>query len=531
MNLLLALVLLAQADEKADLVLKNGVFFRAEGVAIRGQKILATKDVEKHVGPQTRVVDLAGKFVCPGFNDAHIHFGGGGKSLVGLNLGGLGLEQIREKIGEACKQAAAGEWVYGRGWDHTRWPGEKYPTRKDLDSASGNVPVVLTRVDGHVVWVNSKALELSGITKGTPNPADGEILKESGEPTGILQEGAVALLKRGKGAKVGKPGSPIDSALEEARRLGITSIQTGGDYIETYLRLYTEGSLTVRVYVWGILGSDPSRWVDFKTKYANHPQVRQGCLKGFADGTMGSGTALFFEPYADEPTKTGIAQWTQEDLDAAIAAADKAGLQVAIHAIGDRGIAMTVDAYERARKANGARDSRHRIEHLQVIRRSDIPRMKDLGLVASVEPCHVTNDQRWAEKRVGRKRSEEGGYLWKSFVDAGVPLAIGTDWPVEPPDPMANLYAAVTRQTLEGTPEGGWFPKERLTIEQAIEFYTLGSAYAEFAEKEKGSLEPGKWADIVVLDTNLLKATPREILKARVVATIFNGKIVHGELR
>ncbi|HLF92575.1 MAG TPA: amidohydrolase family protein, partial [Planctomycetota bacterium] len=256
----------------------------------------------------------------------------------------------------------------------------------------------------------------------------------------------------------------------------------------------------------------------------------QGCLKGFADGTMGSGTALFFDPYADEPSKKGIPQWTQEDLDGAVAAADKAGLQVAIHAIGDRGIAMTLDAYERARKANGARDSRHRVEHIQVIRPEDIPRFKQLGLVASVEPCHVTNDQRWAEKRVGLKRCEEGGYLWKSFVDAAVPLALGTDWPVEPPDPMANLYAAVTRQTLGGSPEGGWFPKERLTIEQAIESYTLGSAYAEFAEKEKGSLEAGKWADLVVLDTDLLKASPKEILKARVVATIFNGKVVYGSL-
>ena len=530
MSLLLAVLILAQAEEKADLVLRNGVFFRAEGVAIKGARILATRDVEKHVGPGTKVVDLQGRFVCPGFNDAHIHFGSGGKSLTGLNLVGLGLKETREKVAEACKAAMAGEWVYGRGWDHTRWTEEKFPTRKDLDAVTRDVPVVLTRVDGHIVWVNSKALELSGITKATPDPSDGEILKSDGEPTGILQEGAVGLLKRGKAAKVGKPGSPLDMALEEARRLGITSIQTGGDYIESYLRLYAEGTLTLRVYVWGILGNDPSRWVEYRTKYAHHPQVRQGCLKGFADGTMGSGTALFFDPYADEPSKKGIPQWTQEDLDGAVAAADKAGLQVAIHAIGDRGIAMTLDAYERARKANGARDSRHRVEHIQVIRPEDTPRFKQLGLVASVEPCHVTNDQRWAEKRVGLKRCEEGGYLWKSFVDAAVPLALGTDWPVEPPDPMANLYAAVTRQTLGGSPEGGWFPKERLTIEQAIESYTLGSAYAEFAEKEKGSLEAGKWADLVVLDTDLLKASPKEILKARVVATIFNGKVVYGSL-
>lgn len=529
MSVLLALLLVGQAEE-ADLVLKNGVFFRAEGVAIRGQKILAVKDVDKHVGPRTKVVDLRGKFVGPGFNDAHIHFGSGGASLLRLNLAGLSLKDIQGKVAEACRQAGPGEWVFGRGWDHTRWAVEKLPTRKDLDAVSGEVPVVLTRIDGHIVWANSKALALSGITKETGNPADGEIVKEGGEPTGILQEGAVGLLKKGKAAKVGKAGNALEAALEEARRLGITSIQTGGDAIEPYLRLYTEGALTVRVYVWGTLGSDPSRWAGLKAKTATHPQVRQGCLKGFADGTMGSGTALFFEPYADEPAKKGIPQWMQEELDAAVAAADKAGLQVAIHAIGDRGIAMTLDALERARKANGARDSRHRLEHVQVIRREDIPRLKELGLVASVEPCHVTNDQRWAEKRVGRKRCEEGGYLWKSFVDAGVPLALGTDWPVEPPDPMANLYAAVTRQTLEGTPEGGWFPKERLTIEQAIEFYTLGSAYAEFAEKEKGSLEPGKWADLVVLDTNLLRATPREILKAKVVATIFDGKVVFGGL-
>ncbi len=530
MSLVFAILFLAQADEKADLVLKNGVFFRAEGVAIRGGRILATKDVERHVGPGTRVVDLQGKFVCPGFNDAHIHFGSGGASLLRLSLVGLSLRETQGKVAEACKQAGPGEWVYGRGWDHTRWAGERFPTRKDLDPFSGDVPVVLTRVDGHVIWINSKALALSGIDGDTRNPSDGEILKEGGEPTGILQEGAMGLVKRGKAAAVGKKGSALDAALEEARRLGITSIQTGGDSFEPYLKHYAEGSLTVRVYVWGVLGADPSRWVELKAKHANHPQVRQGCLKGFADGTMGSGTALFFEPYADEPAKRGIPQWTPGDLQTAVTAADRAGLQVAIHAIGDHGIAMTLDAYEHARKANGVRDSRHRVEHVQVIRRSDIPRFKDLGLVASVEPCHLTNDQRWAEKRVGRKRCEEGGYLWKSFVDAGVPLALGTDWPVEPPDPMANLYAAVTRRTLEGVPDEGWFPRERLSIEQAIEYYTLGSAYAEFAEKEKGSLDPGKWADLVVLDTDLLRATPAEILKAKVVATIFNGRIVYGSL-
>jgi len=530
MSLMWAFLLLLQGEEKADLVLRNGVFFHAEGVAIRGQKILATRDLERVVGPATRIVDLAGRFVCPGFNDAHLHFGGGGRSLTGLSVVGLSLKETQEKVAAACKEAAGGEWVYGRGWDHTRWPGERFPNRTDLDPFTGDVPVVLTRVDGHVAWVNSKALELSGITRQTPSPSDGEILKEGGELSGILQEGAMGLLKRGKGARTGKPGNPLDLALEEARRLGITSIQTGGDYIESYLRLYAEGTLTVRVSAWGVLGADPSAWAQLNSKYAAHPQVRQGCLKGFADGTLGSGTALFFDPYADDPSKMGIAQWTQEDLDAAVVAADRAGLQIAVHAIGDRGIAMTLDAYERARKANGVRDSRHRIEHVQVIRRGDVPRFKSLQVIASVQPCHVTNDQRWAEKRVGFRRCEEGGYLWKSFVDAGVPLAIGTDWPVEPPDPMANLYAAVTRQTLEGKPEGGWFPKERLTIEQAIEAYTLGSAYAEFWDQEKGSLEPGKWADLVVLDTNLLKASPKEILKARVLATIFNGKVVYGDL-
>lgn len=516
--------------EEADLVLTNGVFFRAEGVAIKGERILATRDVLRHAGPRTRVVDLKGKFVCPGFNDAHIHFANGGGGLLRLNLTGLSLPEIRAKVAEAVKKAKPGEWVFGQGWDHTLWPGEeKHPTRRDLDPHTGDVPVLLRRIDGHIVWVNSKALEVSGITRSTANPPGGEVARDSsGEATGILKEEAIGLLKPGKAARLGREGSPIEAALAEARRLGVTSIQTGGESIEPYLKLYDEGKLTVRAYVWGVLGGNVARYAELKRRYDKHPQVRQGCLKGFADGSLGSATAYFFEPYAENPSSHGLPQWTAGDLNAAVAAADQAGLQVAIHGIGDKGIAMALDAFAHARRANRARDSRHRVEHVQIIRREDIKRFKDLGVIASVEPCHVTNDQRWAEKRVGRKRCEEGGYLWRSFVEAGVELAFGTDWPVEPMSPMENLYAAVTRQKLDGTPAGGWFGRERLTIEEAIDYYTRGSAFAEFAEREKGKLEPGMWADLVVLDTNLLKATPEEILRAKVVATIFNGKPVYG---
>lgn len=530
--ILLALALFVQTDETADLVLRNGVFFRAgDAVAIRGGKIVATKDVQTTIGPKTQVVDLGGRFVCPGFNDSHIHFAGGGAGLSRLSLTGMTLAEIQAAVAEAVKKARAGEWVYGRGWDHTRWAGEKFPRRQDLDAVSADVPVVLTRVDGHVVWANSKALALSGITARTKDPAGGEVERDGGEPTGILMESATGLLTRGPAAPVAKQGSALEAALEEARRFGVTSIQTGGESIEPYLRLHEAGKLTVRAYVWGELGGNVSRYAELKKTLAGNPMVRQGCLKGFADGTLGSGTAAMFEPYVDDPSRTGLLQWNQDRLAAAVAAADKAGLQVAIHAIGDKGVAAALDAIEAARKANGARDARHRVEHVQVIRPQDIARFKELGVVASVQPCHVTNDQRWAEKRVGRKRCEEGGYLWKSFVDAGVPVAFGTDWPVEPVDPMANLYAAVTRQLLDGTPDGGWFPRERLTMEQAIDAYTLGAAHAEFAEKEKGSIEAGKWADLVVLDTNLLQASPREILAAKVVATIVNGKVVYGELK
>lgn len=516
--------------EEADLVLTNGVFFRAEGLAIKGDRIVANRDVARHVGPRTRVVDLRGKFVCPGFNDAHIHFANGGSGLLRLNLAGLGLPEIQAEVARAVLKARPGEWVYGRGWDHTLWPGEeRHPTRRDLDPHSGDVPVLLSRVDGHIVWVNSKALEVSGITRETRNPPGGEVSRDAaGEPTGILKEEAMGLLKRGRPAPVGREGDPIEAALAEARRLGVTSIQTGGESLEPYAKLYEQGRLTVRAYVWGALGGDVSRYAELKRKYERHPQVRQGCLKGFADGSLGSATAYMFEPYAENPSSVGLPQWTPERLNEAVAAADRAGLQLAIHAIGDRGIGMTLDAFEHARRRNGARDSRHRVEHVQIIRRADVRRFRDLGVIASVEPCHVTNDQRWAEKRVGRARCEEGGYLWRSFVQAGVELAFGTDWPVEPLDPLQNLYAAVTRKKLDGTPEGGWFGRERLTIEEAIDFYTRGSAYAEFAEKEKGALEPGQWADVVVLDTNLLKASPEQVLGAKVVATLFAGKVVYG---
>ena len=519
-----------KAGETADIVLTNGVFFRADGVAIKGKRILAVRDVEKYVGPRTRVVDLKGKFVCPGFNDAHIHFASGGSSLLRLNLAGIkSLEEVRKKIAEAVKKSRPGEWLLGRGWDHTLWSGEeRFPGRKDLDDITGDVPVSLRRIDGHVVWANSKALELSGITRDTAVPAGGEIEKADGEPTGILKESATRLLKTGRPARIGKAGSALGAALEEAMRNGVTSIQTGGESLEEYVRLYDAGKLTVRAYVWGVLGGDVERYARERVKYADHPMFRRGCLKGFADGTLGSGTAAFFEPYIDRPG-TGLLQWTPRDLKKAVAAADKAGLQVTIHAIGDKGISVTLDAFDHARKANGPRDSRHRVEHVQVIRPQDIARFRELRVIASMQPCHVTNDLRWAEKRVGRERCEKGGYLWKSFLDQDVRLAFGTDWPVEPMDTMKNLYACITRKTLDGKPDGGWFPKERLTMEQAIDLYTRGSAYAEFAENEKGSLKPGQWADLAIIDTNLLTATPEQVLNAKVVATVFDGKLIHGD--
>jgi predicted amidohydrolase YtcJ len=531
--------------DMVDMVLLNGRIFTGEknkpwveACAVRDGKIFAlghTDAITQCRDRDTKVVDLDGRLVLPGFNDAHVHFAQGGFYLLGINLRDAKDEsEFVERIRNYAGKLKKGEWILGGNWDHEAWPSKKHPTKELIDDVSRENPVFVQRLDGHIALANSLALRLANITKDTPDPQGGEIDRErkTGESTGILKDTAQELVE-----KVIPPPSKdqlkkaITTAMNHANRFGVTSIQDNSsqDDFEVYQELLREGELTVRVNVW--------RPIDFYEDFEKigilpnfgHDMLRLGTMKVFVDGSMGAGTALFYEPYSDDPSTSGIPIYPEEELYSLIKAVDKTGLQIAAHAIGDKANAWILNAFERAFEENGKRNARHRIEHAQVVLPEDIKRFGNLGIIASIQPSHCIDDMRWAEKRIGERVKHS--YLFNSFVKAGVKIAFGTDWTVEPIDPMLGIYAAVTREFPEGGPEGGWFPDEKITLEKAIEYYTLGSAYAEFQENEKGSIEEGKWADLVVLDKNLFEIPPREILSTNVDMTILGGKIVYERRR
>ena len=524
----------------ADLILINGKIFTmendhlwAEACAIRDGKIQAvgnTASIDRYQNEDTKVVDLRGRLVLPGFNDAHVHFSDGGFYLLGINLRDAKDEKnFTNIIQEYAKNLKKGEWILGGNWDHEAWPSKEFPTKDLIDDVSRYNPVFVQRLDGHIALANSVALKLAGITKDTPDPQGGEIEKNprTGEPTGLLKDTAQDLMD-----KVIPPPSKerlkeaIRTAMNHAIRLGVTSIQDNssrGDF-EAYQELLQNGELTIRVNVWRPI----DHYEDFDEIGIVPPfgndMLNLGTMKVFVDGSMGAGTALFYEPYSDDPTTSGLPIYPEKELHSIIQKADRAGLQIAAHAIGDKANTWILNAFERAFEENGKRDARHRIEHAQVVLPDDVKRFKKLGIIASIQPSHCIDDMRWAEKRIGERI--KNAYLFNSFIKAGVKIAFGTDWTVEPLNPMLGLYAAVTREFPEGGPDDGWFPKEKISLQKAIEFYTLGSAYAEFQEDKKGSIKKGKLADLVVLDKNLFEIPAREILNAKVDMTILGGKIV-----
>lgn len=543
---LLAVLLFAGCPwkhRKADLILKNGFFFTGnplksgvEMVAIRGNRIIGlgrTEDAKRYQSPQTRVIDLRGKFGCAGFNDAHLHLLYAGQSLEEVDLTGVtGIHDLQRRILEKAWKIPWGSWIIGGGWDQNQFPNGEWPTKRALDDIAPDFPMVLRRVCGHAVLVNSKVLAIAGITAKTPDPAAGEIMRDpvTGEPTGVLKEDAVKLVSQYMPAATEESISrSIERALEEAKRFGVTSVQdfSAAEAYQVYRRLLGEGRLTARISCWMPLDSDPSVVLERKTETRSR-MLRVGCLKGILDGSMGARTAALNAPYSDDSTARGLNLYTQDRLNELVLLADRHRLQVALHAIGDRAIRMGLTSLELAQKINGQRESRHRIEHAQVLAPSDFEAFKSLGVIASMQPAHCIYDLPWAESRLGPVRSE-GAYAWKSVLDAGGRLAFGSDWPVVPLNPLIGIYAAVTRSDTAGQPGGGWYPRQRLTVEEAITAYTLGSAYAEFMEHELGSLEQGKLADLVVLNRNLLTVHPADILRARVVYTIVDGKIVYEE--
>jgi predicted amidohydrolase YtcJ len=515
---------------------------RVEAIAIGGERIQevgSNQDILRLRGPHTEVVDLGGHFVMPGFNDAHVHLASGGFERLTLDLAGSrSLDDFRERIRAGAKKATPGEWVIGRGWDETLWPIKIVPTRRDVDKVTGDHPAFLERVDGHIAVANTRALQLARITLASQDPANGKIDRDqAGEPTGILRETAVGIVF----SVIPKPEHAkrrpaIEAALRDVAQSGITSVQDNSSWedFQIYEELEREGKLTARISEW-LPFDAPLDELDAKRKQhaLGDNMLRTGMLKGFMDGSLGSHTAALLEPYADDPKNWGLPQYEQAKLTEMAEARVLAGYQLGFHAIGDKGVQMALDAFAEAEKAarekkvkspNGSADYRLRIEHAQVTTPAQIERFRQLKVIASMQPSHLLTDMNWAMARLGPARAAHS-YAWADFLKNGVTLAFGTDYPVEPVAPFRGLYAAVTRKDVAF--KSDYFPRERLTMDQAIAAYTTGSAFAEFSEKEKGVLRPGMLADLVVLDRDISAVPAQEILETKVLRTVVGGKTVY----
>ena len=523
----------------ADLVLRGGRVWAGKGLppatalAARDGRVVAVggdAEIAAWIGPPTKVVDLAGRLAVPGFNDAHVHFLSGGFGLLSVDLRGARDEaDMARLIGAHARTLPRGTWILEGNWDHEAWPSKALPTRQAIDALSPDHPVFVQRLDGHMALANSVALRRAGVTRETADPPGGTIVRDAaGEPTGVLKDNATDLVTR----VIPEPSREMNlraarAALREAARVGVTSIQDNSavDALPTYQALRARGELTARMNVWRYATAMPALMQAGIRSGLGDEWIRVGALKILADGSMGSGTAAFFEPYSDDPKTSGLLLQPIADLERAITDADAAGFQLAVHTIGDRANSLVLDAFEKAARANGPRDRRFRIEHAQVVRKQDLPRFRALGVIASIQPSHCIDDMRWAERRIGHERARDS-YNFRSFTAAGIPVAFGTDWFVEPLDPRLGLYAAVTREFPTGGPAGGWFPEEKIGLEDALDLYTRGSAYAEFAETTKGTLERGRLADIVVFARDLFTVEPRAILETPVDLTIVGGRIV-----
>lgn len=508
---------------------------QAGGVAVSGNRVLAagkSDDIRRLAGRKTRVIDARGQLVLPGFNDAHVHFLAGGFSLSQVQLRDASSpEELARRLGDYARKIPRGHWILGGDWDHELWPGAPLPRREMIDPMTPYHPVCVQRTDGHMVLANSLAMKLSGVTKETPAPPGGEILRDArGEPGGIFKDTAQDLIKTPPFSREEKLGA-ARAATEHAARLGVTSLSdmSGDQEAGLYQFLAQRRELKTRIYAlrsiatWEVLGQ-----AGIRAAFGDD-MVRIGGLKGFADGSLGSATAKFFEPYADSPESSGL--WFDQMLppgrmEERVLAADRAGLQVMIHAIGDEANAIILDLCGRVAKQNGARDRRFRIEHAQHLRRRDIARFGKQNVIASVQPYHVADDGRWCDRRIGAGRSR-GAFPFRSLLDGGAVLALGTDWTVAPLEPMLTIQAAITRQTLDGRHPDGWNPQEKISVEEAVRAYTVGSAYAEFTEDRKGTIAPGKLADMVMLDGDIFPIEPGEIDKVKVVLTVMDGRVVY----
>jgi predicted amidohydrolase YtcJ len=528
----------------ANLVLLNGRIWTgnkaqpwAEAVASRGERIIAVgsnSDLKKLADSKARVIDLQGKLALPGFIDDHTHFIEGGFHLLSVDLRDAATaEEFARRIKDRAAKLPAGRWITGGDWDHERWPGGQLPTKELIDRFTPNNPVAVNRLDGHMCLANSVGLRIAGITKETEDPAGGTIVRDpkTGEPTGILKDGAQNLIDRAiPETTEAEMDEALKASLAEAARVGVTSIQdiTLWSHYEAYKRFRDAGRLTVHVYARTPM-SQWKRQADLVAREGKGDDwLKLGGLKAFMDGSLGSTTALFFEPFNDAPNTSGLMvadNIPEGKLKQNIKDADKAGLQCSVHAIGDKANNILLNYFEEVAKENGPRDRRFRIEHAQHLLAGDIPRFAKLGVIASMQPYHAIDDGRWAEKRIGPARIKTT-YAFRSLLDSGATLVLGSDWYVAPLSPILGIHAAVTRETLDGKNPRGWVPEQKITVEEAVRSYTSSGAYAEFAEKNKGTLEVGKLADLVVLSQDIFRIDPDDIQKTAVLCTIVAGRVV-----
>jgi predicted amidohydrolase YtcJ len=526
----------------ADLVILNGTVWTgvegaadAEAVAIRDGRIAAVGavvDVRRHIGTGTRVIDAAGGMVVPGFIDSHVHFITGGFRLASVQLRDAATKQeFVSRIRDYAATVAPGTWIEGGDWDHTLWGGE-LPTRAWLDSVTPQHPVWINRLDGHMALANSAALAAAGITRATRDVDGGEIVRDArGEPTGLLKDNAMDLVAR----VVPEPAPELmdralDAAMTYVAAQGVTSVHNMGDWqdLAAFRRAHEAGLLRTRIYAAVPLASWNRLAGVVAARGHGDEWLRIGGLKGFVDGSLGSHTAAFHEPFSDMPGSRGLLVNERAALYEWVSGADAAGLHLMIHAIGDRANGMLLDIYERVAREHGPRDRRFRIEHAQHIAPADIPRFAQLGVIASMQPYHIIDDGRWAERVIGPDRILTT-YAFRDLLDDGAHVAFGSDWFVAPPTPLDGIYAAVTRRTLDDRYPDGWVPAQRISVEEALRGYTTTAAYASFEDELKGTLEVGKLGDVVVLDRDLRTVPPHTINEARVVVTVVGGRVVYGQ--